>query len=186
MNIPRSIKWLIGSALALLGIYAISSNKKRAIPALLLANSCASGSIPLAFRPEGFSKQEIEQLKAAAEEWQSKSNGKYSVFIDENCTDECSVIRKVDRIEDNPLAVGSCIAIDDSMGIRHQGDCVDEPLGQAQRYEIALQKNYNVEHNALHELGHVFGKHHDPQSGNVMYADVSGQSFDLTDRDIDR
>jgi hypothetical protein len=154
------------------------------ILSFLLAG-CASSSVPYAFRPEGFTDQEIGLIQESADEWQMKSNGRYSVIVDENCPDDCSIIKKVEIIDGADTAIGSCLATVDHFGIRTHEACDEANPDHIQSFEIQLKYDYNVKYNSLHEFGHVFGKHHDPEPNNVMYADIEEQAQELTVRDLE-
>ena len=152
---------------------------------VLLCSACAGSSMPYAFRPEGFTDQDNVLIQKAADEWYAKSNGKYLVMLDVNCPGDCSVIRKVDAVDGSDTAIGSCLAIVDHYGIRTHIACDEANADDVQSFEIQLKYDYNFNYNSLHEFGHVFGKHHDPEPDNVMYADIEEESRELTDRDIE-
>jgi len=147
-------------------------------------SACASGTIPMAFRPEGFSTQDVQLIKNAAAEWSAGSDGRYVVMVDENCHEGCSVIKKVLAIDGKQDATASCTAHVDHMGITTHTACDEAVSDDVETYEIQIMYAYNAEYQSLHEFGHVFGKHHDPEAGNVMYADVEGQAHELTARDL--
>jgi hypothetical protein len=156
----------------------------RLIIILFICSACSSSTIPNAFRPIGFSPQEIQQLNDSTNDWYTKSNGKYNLIIDENCpADICSTIQKVDNIPDNEDAIGSCLATADHFGIRTNEACEDAG-DDAQTFTILLDSHYNVHYNSLHEFGHALGKVHDPNSNNVMFPDIEEQSRTITDRDL--
>jgi hypothetical protein len=151
----------------------------------LLAVGCTNSTVPYAFRPEGFTAQENQLLKDSANEWYTKSNGRYSIMVDENCPDGCSIIRKVEIIGGKGNHIGSCLATVDHDGIRIHTACENANKDDIQSFEIQLQKDYNVKYNSLHEFGHAFFKHHDLESYNVMYSDYGEQARELTIRDLE-
>ena len=151
---------------------------------VLIISGCTSSTIPMSFRPEGFTTEEVQLIKNAASEWSTDSNGRYAVMVDESCSEGCSVIRKVLVIDGNQEATASCLAHVDHMGITTHMACDQVGSDDVETYEIQILYDYNAEHQSLHEFGHVFGKHHDPEAGNVMYAYVEGQPEELTARDL--
>lgn len=167
---PLPIKWIVGMISLLLGGYLLYTNRRKAIPLILASNAmgCASASIPMVFRPEGFTQDEIQQIKDDAEDWNTKSNGKYFVIIDENAPSDASVIRKVQTISGNAAASGECIAHVDVMGIRAKDSCLTKHDIEQYEINVADKPNFPVKCTVLHELGHVFGKQDNSIPDSVM------------------
>jgi len=166
----------------------------------IMLSGCASSTIPMAFKPVFFDDSEIAQIESAAQEWSEKSGGKHFVIIDPNCpADVCSIIEKVDIIREvfgseRLHSTGSCSGTrDDGLGISHTVTCED---GDISKYLIEIQdlssdgqagrRSYewlpSLRLTALHEFGHVFLKHHDPEANNVMFANNFTEH--LTERDL--
>src|ERR1700690_2790221 len=106
---------------------------------ILLAVGCTNSTMPYAFRPIGFTAQENQLIQEAADEWQTKSNGRYFIMIDENCSEDCSVIRKVEAIDGNDTGIGSCLATVDHYGIRTHTACANANMRDIQSFEIQLK-----------------------------------------------
>ena len=151
----------------------------------IFLSACANSSVPYVFRPEGFTDQENGWIQDAATEWYTKSNGKYSILVDVNCPGDCSTVRKVDTVDGADTAIGSCLATVDHFGIRTHVACDEANIDDIQSFDIQLQKDYNALNNVLHEFGHAFFKHHDPEPNNVMYADYEEEARELTARDVE-
>lgn len=165
---------------------------------------CASSNTSYEFNASGFTDEEIVQLKSAASEWCEKSHGEFCATVVVSAPFEHqSTVTLVDDLGTDVL--GNCHS--EKSGVvglaRIGGLCGNNVDENTESFEINIKSFRNGDHYSwfgeknvtwlqkvrsifLHELGHAFGKEHDPHVGNVMTLGTKSQVEHLTDEDLSK
>jgi hypothetical protein len=181
--------------------------------ALASTIGCTDSSLPSVYEAHGFSKDEIDQLQSAADEWCAKSNNAHcalvldaspgfkssSVTLSSSMDTDHSFGGVVVRTEHSD-AVGNCLATVNHAGIRSNASCADNP--DAESFAIKILDSRDGDNGVnwfhgkktswgtrlrtifLHELGHAFGRSHTSKDGTVMNAITTNEAEHLTADDL--